>query len=235
MEDNQHGKNMVGRKGAGVPGLRADAQRRKGEPAAFFDSNPGTEVPWLRERFRDHGEGGGRLYDFDRFTTDMFIYGRARCYVRRGQPMTPITDEQLAAIKAGLEGVTPGPWGAQPIEEVGEGRGTACIVGGNLGGLVAVACSWPTEIDAKDWTRTEANATHIARMDPTTVASLIARIEAAEARVKWLEEALEPFANNVSSWLARTPDDCGVVKPHAKSPAITLGDLRRARAALEGK
>ena len=68
-----------------------------------------------------------------------------------------ISDERLAAVEAGLEGVTPGPWG------------------------------W----DGSEVGVTKKDASHIANCDPDTIASLIARLEAAEADVDQLRVSLE--------------------------------------------
>lgn len=69
-----------------------------------------------------------------------------------------ISDERLAALKAGLEGVTRGPW-------IWDGHDNITV-------------------PKKD-------AAHIANCDPDTIASLIARLEAAEANVDQLRINLE--------------------------------------------
>lgn len=95
--------------------------------------------------------------------------------------MTPITDEALAAIKAGLEGVTPGPWAYEC-----HGDGTSGVgylldendipqTGKQETGEMLVA--EPVAVEVAN----ELDADHIARMDPDTVLSMLARIEAAEA------------------------------------------------------
>ena len=101
---------------------------------------------------------------------------------------TPTTDEALAEIKAGLEGVTPGPW-----RTPGAKVPWVIRVGGDDYGSVQVAeCGdyRDKEISPYNMPRWLADAAHIARMDPATVARMIARIEAAEARVKALEGEL---------------------------------------------
>lgn len=137
----------------------------------------------------------------------------------------PITDEAIAAIKAGLEGVTEGPWLASDSDTM---SGARAVFGdrGLLGcGQIAIT---PPEFAAQS-----ANAAHIARMDPATVASLIARIELAEARVKALEEALQPFSARAAQYDPAENDD---EEPDwsEKGPGLSVGDLRRARAALGG-
>lgn len=132
--------------------------------------------------------------------------------------MTTITDERMAEIKAGLVGVSEGPWFRSAHLD------GCSVLAGPINDRVSVCEAW-------DMT----HAAHIARMDPATVAALTARMEKAEARVKALEKALQPFADTAPSWLDRTPDDCIVVNSHANCPAITLGHIRRARAELEGK
>jgi len=54
---------------------------------------------------------------------------------------------------------TPLPWEAQVLET--ENDPGVYIVGSNLGGLVCAALPWPTEIDAGEYSRVEANAAFI--------------------------------------------------------------------------
>lgn len=80
-----------------------------------------------------------------------------------------ITDAELDAIKAGLEGVTPGPWHV-PLDR-------------HL--WVHTEDGWALGTDS-DTTRQ--TMLHLARLDPATVARLIARLEAAEQdnqRLRW--------------------------------------------------
>jgi len=69
----------------------------------------------------------------------------------------------------------------------------------------------------------------------SAVERLLARATAAEARAEKLAEALEPFARNVDSFQRLASDDiCLDGTPYEKKSRLTLGDLRRARAALGG-
>lgn len=94
-----------------------------------------------------------------------------------------ISDVRLAEIKAGLEGVTPGPWTVDPDER--EYHGEASIVGYDIqgAGQSVVGCEG---IDGSG----EKVAAHIARLDPQTVSIFIARLEAAENLVRDLRASL---------------------------------------------
>jgi hypothetical protein len=81
-----------------------------------------------------------------------------------------LTDDEIKAILKGCKGVTPGPWTSYPGD-----RFESAFVRGPDGHVVA-------------WDQTPADAAHIARCDPTTIAELCTRLLAAEARVKALEE-----------------------------------------------
>ena len=60
---------------------------------------------------------------------------------------------------------TPTPWISQGLADSDQADevGSVTIVGDNLGGLVAVALPWPTERDAAEFSRVEANAAFIVR------------------------------------------------------------------------
>lgn len=92
-----------------------------------------------------------------------------------------MSDGKLRALieemRAGLEGVTPGPWFAEDVSLQPDDVGSAYIVAANLGGLVGAAHSWPTEIDDNDFERVEANAAHIARCSPENIALLLSAAE----------------------------------------------------------
>ncbi len=67
-----------------------------------------------------------------------------------------MTDIPVARLRELLAKATPGPWEAQE-PSVEEDPGVT-IVGAPLEGLVGATLLWPTEIDAKDTARAEANA-----------------------------------------------------------------------------
>lgn len=77
---------------------------------------------------------------------------------------------------------TPAPWEVQPYEDDESG---VFIVGSSLGGLVAMAGMWPTEIDAKDPSRAQANAALIVEA-VNSHASLKARIVKLERALTWI-------------------------------------------------
>lgn len=76
-------------------------------------------------------------------------------------------------LREGLVGVTPGPWHTQDVSLGPDDVGSVYIVAANLGGLVGAAHSWPTEVDAGDFERAEANAKHMARCSPENIAKLL--------------------------------------------------------------
>lgn len=80
---------------------------------------------------------------------------------------------------------TPLPWEAQPF---GEGEDGIGIVGLPLGGLVAWATMFPTEMDANDPTRAKANAALIVRS-----------VNSLPGLVKALEDIEDLGANGVTA------------------------------------
>jgi hypothetical protein len=82
-----------------------------------------------------------------------------------------LTDDEIRAILEGTKGVTLGPWAG----EFDDGDFCSYIQAAGL----FVARS-----------RLTADAAHIARCDPTTIAELCNRLLSAEARVRVLEDAL---------------------------------------------
>jgi len=123
-----------------------------------------------------------------------------------------MTDElktKIASIRAGLEGVTPGPWeldkfasyiwapfekgGKFPIlDDIGKDDKVARLRGwGHYtgDGLHALRLS-PEEAVKHQRLLGE----HIAHCDPGTIKAILDALEASEARVKELEEVLAPLA-----------------------------------------
>lgn len=81
-----------------------------------------------------------------------------------------ISDARLAEIRAGLEGVTPGPWEAVEDE---------CAECRKLGKSEAFISGLPGGYHAPFDNLTDAE--HIARLDPQTVLALLSRLDKAEA------------------------------------------------------
>jgi hypothetical protein len=136
----------------------------------------------------------------------------------------PISDEALAAIKAGLGGVTPGPW------RVGSsGPNTDAIIDSDkryIAECTARHCNW----------RYEALIEHIARLDPKTVASLIERLERAEGRVTALEARRERLERALT-WYGENARLARLIHSEGDLGRKNLAEDggKRARAALEGK
>lgn len=101
-----------------------------------------------------------------------------------------ISDERLAELKAGLEGVTPGPWGFNSARFKKDGE-YDCAVTARFDGKRQCIAEAFGRITEKDTQNATALAAHIANCDPDTIASLIARLEAAEANVDQLRINLE--------------------------------------------
>ena len=88
-----------------------------------------------------------------------------------------------------MTGHTKEPWEVQPYVECG----AVYIVGSDLGGLVAGAHSWPTEIDRGDTARVEANARRI--VDCVNAFAGIPDPSAYIAAARGMREALELLSN----------------------------------------
>ncbi|UQS95251.1 hypothetical protein Pam5_35 [Pseudanabaena phage Pam5] len=106
----------------------------------------------------------------------------------------PISDERLAAIRAGLEGLPEGPWTVEDRYETGNrdgqrfNNGPAAVVSLSDCETHPVAdcsCNHTCRMGYEQ----EAIAAHIARLDPQTVAALLARLDKAEAGWQPIETA----------------------------------------------
>lgn len=96
-----------------------------------------------------------------------------------------ITDERLAEIRAGLMGTTPGPWvmeveTSEHVDESEEDRQPEVYVcsSDTCCDYTVVATMGRAEAIRHD--RKSRDASHIARLDPQTVAALLARLDKAE-------------------------------------------------------
>lgn len=100
----------------------------------------------------------------------------------------PLSDERLAEIRAGLDGVTPGPWRVCETHE-GEiiGRPSWPCRRHGVDGEWRVAIA--DELDGATFEQ-DANAAHIARLDPQTVAAILSRLDKAEAGLDALAKHL---------------------------------------------
>lgn len=135
--------------------------------------------------------------------------------------MTPITDEALAEIKAGLAGGIEGEW------RVSRHRASSRAIQTKSTDTEIATVPLRKFVDNR---AAEALSDHIARMSKPTVASMIARIEAAEARVKRLEEAL----GDCAEWF-KGYGDSHTAKGDIDKAQRNYDRERRARAALEGE
>ena len=122
---------------------------------------------------------------------------------------TPTTDEALAEIIAGLEGVTPGPWHPGHMGDDGSACECATISSETcMGGIAMVLVDNGRRIadggnDAPSRPEAIRNMRHIARMDPATVASMIARIEAAEAARSEARRLMSEASREAGEWKGR--------------------------------
>lgn len=110
----------------------------------------------------------------------------------------PITDEAIAAIKAGLAGLPPSPWYYDPYEKGGYAQPDSPASMTDECGDTVIECSWASATSIGH--RTYA---HIARMDPATVAGLIARIEAAEAARREAIRLMSVASREAGEWKGR--------------------------------
>ena len=93
---------------------------------------------------------------------------------------TSLTDEALAEIEAGLKGVTEGPW---TVDQEGYRRSTPTVMSGGY----FICTTGPYDVRGEPRGQT---ATHIARLNPETVAAWLARDKAQRAEIERLREAL---------------------------------------------
>jgi hypothetical protein len=87
-----------------------------------------------------------------------------------------ISEEKLGEILAGCEGVTPGPWRVDELR----GAGLQILI-------QAIDFTVGKAVNKGPQMMARANGAHIARLDPTTVSSLVTEL-------RELREALRPFA-----------------------------------------
>ncbi len=100
--------------------------------------------------------------------------------------MDTLSDERVEEIIAGCEGVTPGPW-TYEVQPFGSAiaKDSRCIATAHYN-LAIIGTLLPHA----------ENASHIARLDPQTAASLATELLALRKRVGELEGALKPFHTN---------------------------------------
>lgn len=101
---------------------------------------------------------------------------------------------------------TKGPWLCQPTVTEAPDYGVP-IIGDNLGGLVAAALPWSTEIDSGDFSRVEANARLIAA-SPHMFDVLEASAADPTDMTNWSDEQIRGWAyataRNARSAIAKT-------------------------------
>jgi hypothetical protein len=85
-----------------------------------------------------------------------------------------LTDEKLAEMLAGLEGVTPGTWVASKDKR----RWNPNYVESAKAHIADII---PCGVNKKDDSEAEANAAHIARCDPDTIRTLIEEVQESRA------------------------------------------------------
>lgn len=117
------------------------------------------------------------------------------------------TDAELAELRDGLEGVTPGPWA------------------NNASGHVYSKPLMKTIM--KPWNANGDDPIHIARCSPDRIRALLARLDAAERREKELRKALKMTSRRLQGFVGAVGDitDC----------SGDVDALNAADAALEAK
>lgn len=117
--------------------------------------------------------------------------------------VSPITDERLAEIRAGLVGCTPGPWmleieTSEHVDESEEDRQPEVYVcsSDTCCDYTVVATMGRAEAIRHD--RKSRDASHIARLDPQTVSALLARLDKAEALMLDLRAFIVATADDLS-------------------------------------
>lgn len=124
-------------------------------------------------------------------------------------PSDRIDDDRLREILAGCEGVTPGPWRCE-----------------RFGNIQSNECDGRHIVAESDLTwglnRNGANAAHIARLDPQTVASIVAELLETRAVLALVAEEAgkdnAPLGRSDSFALARIREALGLSRP-TKEPA----------------
>ena len=99
----------------------------------------------------------------------------------------PISDERLAEISAGLVGCTPGPWmleieTSEHVDESEEDRQPEVYVCSSDTCCDCTVVATMGRAEAIGHDRKSRDASHIARLDPQTVAALLSRLDKAEGR-----------------------------------------------------
>lgn len=117
-------------------------------------------------------------------------------------------DEKIAAIRAGLEGVTPGPW-FRHKHHVGSSYSVDEWISANDPHMKGIA-----------WEMQATNAAHIARLDPDTVRELLAEID----RLRTESDRLNDHIEVLKAKIPDTDCACGYDAPDdvclVHSPAL---------------
>lgn len=126
-----------------------------------------------------------------------------------------IATEQIEAMIAGLEGVTPGPWQAQetdidddPHADIDWGVSIIGVLRNEDGslietptnGIVTYVPMLATEIFDHDASRVEKIAAHIARCDPDTMRSILTELLERRASGQVEVKPLDYFTGSVDAW-----------------------------------
>ena len=162
-----------------------------------------------------------------------------------------LTDEQVAAIRNGCEGVTPGPWVfAEENAGLMSDHGYVLLHGKpGAGGweqnlFISVGCSY-NAAKALGSGAPEANAAHIARCDPDTIRAITSELLEARAEIERMREALlfyadgAPVCENDEAGGGIRTSGCKHQRcefPECAKPQFPTWDNGgRARAALKGE
>lgn len=120
-----------------------------------------------------------------------------------------ISDEQIAQMLAGLEGVTPGPWVAASnysIHRVGDMYSEDGFVEA-LDGYCVEAPTYDDHVTRRAAIEKPEDAAHIARLDPDTVRALLTELEQTRAENKRLRDITVRAQYLVPEWNVNWHED----------------------------
>jgi hypothetical protein len=142
--------------------------------------------------------------------------------------MSADTEKLIAELRAGLDGVTPGPWHAVQMATNKPDIDRPFVVGPGEVVVGTDGICEPARSNDRSFPEDAANMRHISRCSPDNIRALLDRIAS-------LEAALAPFAKAESCYSR----DKSFIADHMEiwrggDVVLTVGDLRRAVALSNG-